>query len=115
MSTFNFHVLTFNSFVLWWQYNVSDPWFPWENDVIGFAELEDVGLVSYSNISGDISKVNATILSTANQSSPFPPQLGDVVFFNDTSERRFAVAVRVDQSMFSVQFLMPKTGTARHS
>jgi len=43
---------------------------------------------------------NATRLAVGDRTSRFPPELNDVVSFDQTSDRRFAVAVRIDQSKF---------------
>jgi len=78
--------------VLCWQFNISNEWYTWENDTIGFANLGDVELVTY-NASGDADSTRWADAENA-------PQTGDFVSFSETSENQFSVAVRIDQSMF---------------
>ena len=74
------------------QFNISEVWYTRKNDVIGFANLDDVGMVTYSI---DVTGGDGTRWAAATNVSSFPPQLQDVVTFNDTFARLFAVAVRV--------------------
>ena len=84
--------------MLCWQFNISEPWFAWENDVIGFANLADVGLVEYNT--NDVTDENSTRWAPADQTSGLLPQLWDVISFNDSSDSLFSVAVLIDQSTF---------------
>jgi len=81
------------------QFNISDEWYAWENDVIGFANLVDVGLVTYS--ASDVTGAHRTRWAAEEQRFRFPPQLHDVVSFTETSARRFSVAVRIDPRTYN--------------
>jgi len=78
------------------QFNISEIWYTRENDVIGFANLGDVGMVTYTI---DVTGGHVTRWAAATNTSSFPPRLHDVVLFNDTFARLFAIAVRVGQGM----------------
>jgi len=89
--------------VLCLQFNVSEIWYAWENDVVGFANLGNVGMVTYTV---DVSGGDSTRWAAATNTSSFPPQLHDVVVFDDTFARLFAVAARIGSGTRSaMQFI----------
>lgn len=82
------------------QFNISETWYTRKNDVIGFANLADVGLVTYNT--SDTTGESGTRWVAEVQTARFPPQVNDVVLFRQTSGLRFSVAVRVGQSTSSL-------------